>query len=62
VSVHADPALLGYSPEELAEANRRAVALIEGLRTSNPDVPTVLNGVLGPRGDGVAAIAAACVR
>ena len=41
---------LGYSPEQLAEANRRAVALIEGLR--EPDVPTVLNGAIGPRGDG----------
>jgi S-methylmethionine-dependent homocysteine/selenocysteine methylase len=41
---------LGYSPDELAEANRRAVALIEDLR--EPDVPAVLNGVVGPRGDG----------
>jgi S-methylmethionine-dependent homocysteine/selenocysteine methylase len=41
---------LGYSPDELAEANRRAVALVEGLR--EPDMPTVLNGVVGPRGDG----------
>jgi S-methylmethionine-dependent homocysteine/selenocysteine methylase len=43
---------LGYSPEELAEANRRAVALVEELRTLNPDVPAVLDGVIGPRGDG----------
>jgi S-methylmethionine-dependent homocysteine/selenocysteine methylase len=43
---------LGYSREELAEANRRAVALTEELRESAPDVPTVLNGVVGPRGDG----------
>jgi homocysteine S-methyltransferase len=43
---------LGYSPEELAEANRRAVALIEELRASAPDVPAVLDGVVGPRGDG----------
>jgi len=43
---------LGYSTEELAEANRRAVALIEELRASAPDVPAVLNGVVGPRGDG----------
>jgi S-methylmethionine-dependent homocysteine/selenocysteine methylase len=41
---------LGYSPEQLAEANRRAVTLIEDLR--EPDVPTVLNGAIGPRGDG----------
>jgi homocysteine S-methyltransferase len=43
---------LGYSPDELAEANRRAVALTEELRASAPDVATVLNGVVGPRGDG----------
>jgi S-methylmethionine-dependent homocysteine/selenocysteine methylase len=43
---------LGYSPEELADANRRAVALTEELRASAPDVPAVLNGVVGPRGDG----------
>jgi homocysteine S-methyltransferase len=43
---------LGYSAEELAEANRRAVALIEELRAANPGVPAVLNGVVGPRGDG----------
>jgi S-methylmethionine-dependent homocysteine/selenocysteine methylase len=43
---------LGYSPEELAEANRRAVALIEELRILNPDVPAVLDGVIGPRWDG----------
>jgi homocysteine S-methyltransferase len=43
---------LGYSAAELAEANRRAVALTEELRASAPDVPTVLNGVVGPRGDG----------
>jgi homocysteine S-methyltransferase len=43
---------LGYTPEELAEANRRAVAVIADLRASNPDVPAVLNGVVGPRGDG----------
>jgi S-methylmethionine-dependent homocysteine/selenocysteine methylase len=43
---------LGYSREELADANRRAVALTEALRASAPDVPTVLNGVIGPRGDG----------
>jgi len=41
---------LGYTPDQLAEANRRAVALVEGLR--EPDVPAVINGVVGPRGDG----------
>jgi S-methylmethionine-dependent homocysteine/selenocysteine methylase len=43
---------LGYSTAELADANRRAVALTEELRAATPDVPTVLNGVVGPRGDG----------
>jgi homocysteine S-methyltransferase len=43
---------LGYSSAELAEANRRAVALVEELRAANPDVPAVLNGAVGPRGDG----------
>ena len=43
---------LGYSPEQLAEANRRAVALVEELRDAEPAVDAVLNGVVGPRGDG----------
>ncbi|HET9737478.1 MAG TPA: homocysteine S-methyltransferase family protein [Solirubrobacteraceae bacterium] len=43
---------LGYSPAELAEANRRAVDLIREIAESAPDVPAVLNGVVGPRGDG----------
>jgi S-methylmethionine-dependent homocysteine/selenocysteine methylase len=43
---------LGYSGAELADANRRAVALTEDLRAAWPDVPTVLDGVVGPRGDG----------
>jgi S-methylmethionine-dependent homocysteine/selenocysteine methylase len=43
---------LGYPPDQLAEANRRAVELIREIADSEPDVPTVLNGVVGPRGDG----------
>jgi S-methylmethionine-dependent homocysteine/selenocysteine methylase len=43
---------LGYSPAELAEANRRAVELIREIAEAEPDVPAVLNGVVGPRGDG----------
>jgi homocysteine S-methyltransferase len=43
---------LGYSATRLAEANRRAVALAEELRASAPGVPAVINGVVGPRGDG----------
>ena len=43
---------LGYSPVELADANRRAVELIRDIAEAAPDVPAVLNGVIGPRGDG----------
>ena len=47
-------AQLGYSPEELDEANRRAVALAEELREEAQDerTPIVIDGVVGPRGDG----------
>jgi homocysteine S-methyltransferase len=41
---------LGYSRDELADANRRAVELTASMR--EPGVPAVLNGVVGPRGDG----------
>jgi S-methylmethionine-dependent homocysteine/selenocysteine methylase len=45
---------LGYSPEELDDANRRAVALAEEIRAAGEDerTPIVINGVVGPRGDG----------
>jgi S-methylmethionine-dependent homocysteine/selenocysteine methylase len=45
---------LGYSPDELDEANRRAVALAEEIRDAGEDerTPVVVNGVIGPRGDG----------
>jgi S-methylmethionine-dependent homocysteine/selenocysteine methylase len=39
---------LGYDPEALAEVNRRAVALLEELRSP----PVVISGCIGPRGDG----------
>jgi S-methylmethionine-dependent homocysteine/selenocysteine methylase len=39
---------LGYGPDALADANRRAVALLEDLRT--PEVQ--VSGCIGPRGDG----------
>lgn len=46
-------ARLGYGPEELAEANRRAVDLLEGIRGTLPGtVPAVISGCIGPRGDG----------
>jgi homocysteine S-methyltransferase len=43
---------LGYDARELAEANRRAVGHAERLAATHPSVPTVVNGVVGPRGDG----------
>lgn len=43
---------LGYDREALARANRRAVALVEGWRTATPEIPVVVSGCVGPRGDG----------
>jgi homocysteine S-methyltransferase len=43
---------LGYSDESLADMNRRAVSMLEEVRAANPDVRIVINGVVGPRGDG----------
>jgi homocysteine S-methyltransferase len=45
---------LGYSPEALANVNRNAVAFCEELRDGHgcERTPIVVNGVLGPRGDG----------
>ncbi|MGE0501263.1 MAG: homocysteine S-methyltransferase family protein [Rhizobiaceae bacterium] len=47
-------AKLGYDAAALAEANRAAVELISGLRLKweSPTTPQILNGVIGPRGDG----------
>ena len=47
-------AKLGYDEAALTELNRKAVALIASLRQAweKPSVPLVLNGVIGPRGDG----------
>ena len=39
---------LGYSPEALADVNRRAVELLEELRSRE----VVVSGCVGPRGDG----------
>jgi homocysteine S-methyltransferase len=44
-------AQLGYSPDDLAEVNRRCVAFAEQLRDEAGDVPVVINAVVGPRGD-----------
>jgi S-methylmethionine-dependent homocysteine/selenocysteine methylase len=45
---------LGYSAEELADINRRSVAFACELREAYaaPGTPIVINGILGPRGDG----------
>lgn len=45
---------LGYSPRELAAANRAAVALAEEIREAEgPGAPPiVISGTIGPRGDG----------
>lgn len=45
-------ARLGYDADALAAVNRRSVDLIRGLADERPGLPTVLNGVIGPRGDG----------
>ncbi len=43
---------LGYSPEALADVNRRGVALLEGLRSATGGDPEiVISGCIGPRGD-----------
>ncbi len=43
---------LGYDADALAAVNRRAVDYVRGLIDSRPGIPTVLNGAIGPRGDG----------
>ena len=47
-------ARLGYDPIRLAAVNRRAVEFVRELATSGPGGPVehVLDGVVGPRGDG----------
>lgn len=50
-------ARLGDSAAELAEANREAIWQLERIREENPDgdVPVVISGCVGPRGDGYVA-------
>jgi S-methylmethionine-dependent homocysteine/selenocysteine methylase len=44
---------LGYSPAELADVDRRGVALLEELRATAEGVPhVIISGCIGPRGDG----------
>jgi S-methylmethionine-dependent homocysteine/selenocysteine methylase len=46
---------LGYSAEQLDAANRRAVAFALQLRDEAADVGILVDGVIGPRGDGYVA-------
>lgn len=45
---------LGYTPEALADANRRAIGLLEEIRREyeSQRTPVVISGCIGPRGDG----------
>ena len=45
-------ARLGFSAEQLAAANRRAVGILEELRSEHRGLRTVISGCVGPRGDG----------
>jgi len=47
-------ARLGYTPQALADANRRAIALLESVREEyeTDRTPVVVSGCVGPRGDG----------
>jgi S-methylmethionine-dependent homocysteine/selenocysteine methylase len=42
---------LGYSADELAAANHRAVILAQQIRADNPGIPVLISGCIGPRGD-----------
>jgi len=50
-------AKLGYSSEQLADVQRRSVAMLEDVRRRHqgPDTPVVISGCVGPRGDGYVA-------
>jgi homocysteine S-methyltransferase len=45
-------ARLGYDPVRLAAVIHRAVEFVRSLAASRPAVTTIVNGVIGPRGDG----------
>lgn len=45
-------ARLGYDPIALADVNRRAVGFVSTLAAARPGLTAVVNGVIGPRGDG----------
>jgi len=43
---------LGYDAVQLADVNARAVGFVSGLARARPQLRSVVNGVIGPRGDG----------
>jgi S-methylmethionine-dependent homocysteine/selenocysteine methylase len=45
----------GYDRERLIDVNRRAVGLVRAAAARFPQVPAVVNGAVGPRGDGYSA-------
>lgn len=45
-------ARLGYGPDRLADINRRAVTLVRDVARRHPSTDVVVNGAVGPRGDG----------
>src|SRR6478752_9630299 len=45
-------ARLGYDAVRLAAVNRRAVEFVSALADERPGLQRVINGVIGPRGDG----------
>lgn len=47
-------AKIGYSPERLAELNKKAIKLISKVRSKSGDLPTVLSANIGPRNDAYA--------
>jgi S-methylmethionine-dependent homocysteine/selenocysteine methylase len=54
-------ARLGYGPDRLVEINRRAVALVRDVARRHPGTDVVVNGAVGPRGDGYVVHAAMSV-
>jgi S-methylmethionine-dependent homocysteine/selenocysteine methylase len=45
-------ARLGYEADRLADVNRRAVTLVRDVARRHPGTDVVVNGAVGPRGDG----------
>ena len=43
---------LGYDPGKIVEINRKAIGELLALRNEFPDLPALISGCVGPRGDG----------